>query len=328
MYKASLKLAVLILAQLAFVVTAAQTKNAVSGIIKDSTGSKAIAYATVELFRQPATTPQSIKTVITNNNGRFVFKDVDTGTYRIIISHTGYSNHAKEFVVANETIELGDINITVLPSAMQGVVVTARKPLIEQTDDKIIFNVENDPASKTESAIDILRKTPFVSVDGENNIQVNGQSNFRVLLNGRETAMFAQNVKEALKGFPGALITKIEVITTPSAKYDAEGVGGVINIITKKKVAGYNGSVNTWYSQIGWYNVNTNFSAKFGKVGITLNYGAGGGLNVAGKSRMETVPVDVTAFSRRLLIGNRKMNNFWNFGNAELSWELDTLRTI
>jgi hypothetical protein len=78
---------------------------------------------------------------------------------------------------------------------IKGVTVSARKPLIEQTDDKIIFNVENDPATKTETAIDILRKTPFVSVDGDNNITVNGQSNFKVLLNGRETAMFAQNVK-------------------------------------------------------------------------------------------------------------------------------------
>jgi outer membrane cobalamin receptor len=85
-----------------------------------------------------------------------------------------------------------------------------------------------------------------------------------------------------LKGFPCASITKIEVITTPSAKYDAEGVGGVINIITKKKVVGYNGSINTYYSNTGWKNLNINFSAKFGKVGVTLYYGANGATKIPG----------------------------------------------
>ena len=107
--------------------------------------------------------------------------------------------------------------------------------MIQQSDDKIAYNVENDPASKTETAIDILRKTPFVSVDGEGNIQVNGQSNFKVLLNERETAMFATNVKEALKGLSGATIARIEVITSPSAKYDAEGVGVLLILLPKRK---------------------------------------------------------------------------------------------
>jgi outer membrane receptor for ferrienterochelin and colicin len=208
------------------------------------------------------------------------------------------------------------------------VTVQARKPLIEQADDKIVFNVENDPTTKTETAIDILRKTPFVSVDGDGNVQVNGQTNFKVLLNGRETAMFAQNVKEALKGFPGALITKIEVITTPSAKYDAEGVGGIINIITKKKVAGFNGSVSANYTTSGWYHGNTNFSYKKDKLGITVNYGGNGSQNILGRSRMETVPFVPTTFERRTLQGTRQMKNFWNFGNAEVSYELDTLNTL
>jgi outer membrane receptor protein involved in Fe transport len=166
-------------------------------------------------------------------------------------------------------------------------------------------------------------------VDGDNNISLNGQTNFKVLLNGRETAMFAQNVKEALKGFPGALITRIEVITTPSAKYDAEGVGGIINIITKKKVVGYNGSVNTYMMNTGWYNINANFSAKFGKLGMTLFYGAGGVNGVTGTSRMETKPlISNPPFSKRLLLGERKMTNFWNFGNLEMNYEADTLNTI
>jgi outer membrane receptor for ferrienterochelin and colicin len=327
MSKALFKIGLVMCFQLFFVSLFSQQKKAViSGTVKDSLQAPML-YATIGLYKQgQATTP--VKTGYTNDKGNFRVTGVDTGSYILIISHTGYGDQQQSINAEGKDIDAGTIILFRATAALQGVTVTSKKPLVEQQDDKIIFNVENDPATKTETALDILRKTPFVSVDGDNNIQVNGQSNFKVLLNGRETAMFAQNVKDALKGFPGALITKIEVITTPSAKYDAEGVGGIINIITKKKVVGYNGSVNTWTSNVGWYNINTNFSAKFGKVGITLFYGAGGGVNVPGRSRMETVPVNTSAFKNRLLLGSRKMNNFWNFGNAEVSWELDTLNTF
>src|SRR5205085_12422802 len=117
-------------------------------------------------------------------------------------------------------IQVGVVQLTRATATLGEVRVTSQRPMVEQSDDKIIFNVEDDPTNKSETAIDILRKTPFVTVDGEDNIKVNGKSNFKVLLNGRETSIFARNIKEALRGFPGAVISKIEVITTPSAKYD------------------------------------------------------------------------------------------------------------
>ena len=302
-------------------------KASLSGIIKDS-AAKPLHYATVELFKEAQPT-QLLKSTYTTDKGKFTITGVDTGSYQLVVSHTGYAeNRLRVVVTTAQTVDVADITLGRAAGTLQGVTVQAKKPLIEQADDKIIFNVENDPTTKTETAIDILRKTPFVSVDGDNNVQVNGQSNFKVLLNGRETAMFAQNAKEALKGFQGALITKIEVITTPSAKYDAEGVGGIINIITKKKVGGFNGSVSSYYSTSGWYNGNTNFSAKLGKLGISVNYGANGSRNILGKSRMETLPFVPTTFDRRVLQGTRRMKNFWNFGNAEFSYELDTLNTL
>jgi len=314
-------------AQLLFFPALAQEKkSALTGHVKDSLNAP-LMYATISIYKS-ANPVEAVKTTYTNDKGGFKINGIDTGSYNLVISHTGYMEHAKQVTVTASDLDLGTVQLIPLATSLGGVTVTSKKPLVEMQDDKVIFNVENDPATKTETAIDILRKTPFVSVDGDNNIQVNGQSNFKVLLNGRETAMFAQNVKEALKGFPGALITKIEVITSPSAKYDAEGVGGIINIITRKKVVGYNGSVNTYYSNVGWFNINTNFSAKFGKVGVTLYYGAGGADGVPGKTRMETVPVNTSAFSNRLLLGNRLMNNFWNFGNAEVSYEMDSLNTL
>ncbi len=307
----------------------AQGKASLEGVVGDSTAQKPLPYVTVELYKGAGTATPPLKAVYTNDKGRFSFAALDTGHYTVLVSHTGFAE--KKIMVnvtGNEAIDLKTVLLAPAAAAMQNVVVTARKPLIEQQDDKIIFNVENDPATKTETAIDILRKTPFVSVDGDNNVTVNGQTSFRVLLNGRETGMFAQNPKEALKGFPGSLITKIEVITSPSAKYDAEGVGGIINIITRKKVMGYNGSVNIWVNQIGWYNVNTNFSAKFGKWGMTMYYGLNGGSNIPAKSRMVTQPRVPANFARRELFGTRTMDNLWQFGNAELSYEMDSLNTF
>ena len=303
----------------------AQQAGTISGTVKDDASKKPLQYVTVELSKNG----QPVKSVYTNDKGQFSIAGIDTGRYQLLVTHTGFAELLHEVEMnGQKNLVLEDMVMKAADATMQGIVVKARKPLIEQQDDKIVFNVENDPATKTETAIDILRKTPFVSVDGEDNITVNGQSSFRVLLNGRETAMFAQNVKEALKGFPGALITKIEVITSPSAKYDAEGVGGVINIITKKKVVGYNGSLNTHTSTIGWTNLNANFSAKFGKIGITANYGVNGANGIMGRSKMETLPLVPSYFTKRSLTGSREMTNFWNFGNAELSWELDSMNTL
>ncbi len=282
----------------------AQTKNfKISGSIKDSL-QKPLAYVTVGLYKT-GLLDQALKSTYTNESGKYQFNNVDTGNYTLIYTHTGFGEQQQSVVLSDRDIALNDINLSRSQNTLTGVTVVAKKPLIEQLDDKIIFNVENDPATKTETAIDILRKTPFVSVDGDDNVTVNGQSNFKVLLNGRETAMFAQNVKEALKGFPGALITRIEVITSPSAKYDGEGVGGVINIVTKKKVAGYNGSLNTYYSSTKWFNINGNFSAKFGKLGVTVFYGAGGTPGQRGTSMTQTIPNVPSIFSQRTLIGAR-----------------------
>ncbi len=307
----------------------AQSKQfKVTGQVRDSL-QKPVSFVTVSLFRK-GQLDIPLKTTYTNDAGKFTFNNTDTGQYSLILSHTGFAEQQQDFAVAEgKDVQLSDITLYKQTAVLGGVTVTYRKPLVELQDDKIIFNVENDPASKTETAIDILRKTPFVSVDGDDNVQVNGQSNFKVLLNGRETAMFAQNVKEALKGFPGALITKIEVITSPSAKYDGEGVGGVINIITKKKVAGYNGSVNMYYSSIKWANLNANFSAKLGKFGITMFYGAGGNTpEQMGRTLTRTVPAIPSLYTQRELRGNRWMRNFWNNGNAEISYEIDSLNTI
>jgi outer membrane receptor protein involved in Fe transport len=306
----------------------AQPKMKLTGLVSDS--SKPMALVTVRLFK-PNNNTIALQTTLTAENGTYQLNKPDTGNYILAFNHTGFAE--KTIAINVNTLE-GDMQVDPVQLSrstglLKEVVVKSQRPLVEQSDDKIVFNVEDDPSSKSETAIDILRRTPFIQVDGEDNIKINGKSNFRVLLNGRETSMFARNVKEALRGFPGALISKIEVITSPSAKYDGEGIGGLINIITKKKVAGYNGtltSFNRTSDKTAAFSVNGN--AKVGKLGVSLFFNAGLQDPVSQRNINTTIPTVPTAYSRRVLDGDQRNSATWSYGNAEFSYEIDSLNTL
>src|SRR5215831_8288713 len=298
----------------------------ITGTVSDSLH-RPLGFTTVSLYKSKHSA-SPFKNTYTKENGRFEIM-ADSGIYKIGFSHTGYTNKLIELKNENNTnLDLGEVVLAPASTTLERVTVTAVKPLVEQNNDKIVYNAENDPAAKTETASDILRKTPLVTVDGDGNVQVNGQSNFKVLLNGRETSMFAQNLKDALKGFPGALISKVEVITSPSAKYDAEGVGGIINIITKKRVIGYNGFISSYGGTTGNYSESINLSAKLGKTGFSGFYGLNGMNNQPGTSLLTTSPLVPSVYSKRTLAGDRSSGYFSNYGNFEASLEADSLNTI
>ncbi len=303
---------------------AAQEGYVITGKVADSV--KSLEGATVSLYAA-AGVKSAIGTTRTDHAGQFIIPVKDTGSYVLEASFTGYASHTRKITVTGTT-NLGTIILPAISGQLKDVTVTAKKKLIEQTDDKIIYHAESDPLARSQTAIDILRRIPYVSVDGDDNVRINGQTNFRVLLNGRETAMFAQNVRDALQGFPGATIMKIEVITNPSARYDAEGIGGIINIITKKRVEGYNGSLSTWTTTIRQLVTNANFNAKMGKVGLSLNYGTRSNIGIRSSSYIQTTPTVPAFYTERLLEGQRKGTSFWNFGNGELTWALDSLHTL
>ncbi|HEX8334831.1 MAG TPA: outer membrane beta-barrel protein, partial [Segetibacter sp.] len=296
------------------------------GFITDSTH-KPLTYATINLLKA-GQAPGTEKRTYTTNKGFFEVR-ADTGNYILTVTHTGFTDVSINTTIRTGDNKIDDIALRPANHILQNVTVVTKKPLIEQGDDKLTYNVENDPAAKSESASDILRKTPLVTVDGDGNVQVNGQSNFKILLNGRETSMFAMNVKEALKNFPGGIISKIEVITSPSAKYDAEGVGGIINIITKKKVIGYNVYLNSYYSTLTNYTENASFNIKAGKFGVSGYIGTSGSAkDIRGRNINETTPFGNAAFSKRTLTGERLGRNIGTFGNMEVIYEVDSFKTL
>jgi outer membrane receptor protein involved in Fe transport len=305
-------------------------KPTITGLLSDSVTHAPLSFATIELYKN--NTDQPVKVTSSDGEGKFAIL-LDTGSFIVHYTYVGYTDKKMPLSITSDgPTNLQPIFLVPISRSLGTVTISAKKPLIEQTDDKIIFNADVDPSTKTESALDILRKTPFVSVDGNDNILVNGQSNFRVLLNGRETGMFSQNVSQALRSFPGASITKIEVITNPSAKYDAEGVGGVINIVTQKKIIGYNGvaSFNMSTTHVG--SGTLTFNMKKSKVGIALNYNLNK-IGLLGQSPPFLVYSKVDAinsqtYTSRTSEGSTNQTLFQNFGNAEISYELDSLKTF
>jgi len=302
-------------------------KMKLSGVVSDS--SSTLALVTVRIYKKNSTVPLQI--TLSKENGGFQFVKPDTGNYVLSFTHTGFAEKRIDITVPPQTgdMQINPVQLSRTNGMLKEVVVSSPRPMVEQSDDKIVFNVEDDPTNKTETAIDILRKTPFITVDGEDNIKVSGKTNFKVLLNGRETSMFARNIKEALRGFPGAVISKIEVITTPSAKYDGEGIGGLINIITKKKVVGYNGSLSSFSrTSDKLNNLSINGNAKVGTIGLSVFLNSGFTKPVLLHNTNTTLPTTQNIYAKRTLDGDQHSNSGWSFGNAELSWELDSLNTV
>ncbi len=213
---------------------------------------------------------------------------------------------------------------------LQGVEVVKQKSLVKADIDKITYDIENDPDSKSNSVMEMLRKVPMVTVDGEDNIQVNGSSTFKVFVNGKPNNMMTNNPKEVLKSMPANSIKRIEVITNPGPKYDAEGVGGILNIVTHGRgMEGYtvtvSGNVSNQGGGGGAYG-----TVKAGKLTVSANYNLNFDSNprsYSGGSR-KTVGQIASSSSDLNYEGSSKNHGHFQYGSLEASYEIDTLRLL
>ncbi|MEO6849296.1 MAG: TonB-dependent receptor, partial [Mucilaginibacter sp.] len=186
--------------------------------------------------------------VVSDPKGNFVLSGLNPGDYRLTIDFLGYKKKTIENVTISAdamNIALGTVLLTPVQNQLNTVEIVAKTPLVENKIDKMVYNVANDLTSQGSSASEVLQKVPQVTVDIDGNVQLQGNSNIRFLINGKPSSIFGASLADALQSIPASQIKSIEVITSPGAKYDANGTGGIINIILKdSKIQGVNGSVN------------------------------------------------------------------------------------
>ncbi len=244
----------------------------IKGVVADSISGKGLPYATISI---QSATQGIVKRLASDASGKFDFSLTTSGKYSIIFQSIGYETSKKEINLETEKskIDLGTIKINTGVQKIDEVSIVAKKPLVRTEVDKIIYSTEVDPEAKTSNALEMLRKVPLVTVDGEDNIQVKGSSDFKILINGKSSSMMAQSPKDVLRSMPANSIKDIEVVTNPSSKYEAEGTGGIINIITtKKQIDGFMGRVNAGIDSRGGYNSGIYLTSKVKKFGFSLNY--------------------------------------------------------
>lgn len=229
-------------------------------------------YATISAAKD-ANLKNTIKKFATDDKGFFQTK-LPVGDYFLAFQYVGKNTLVKKISVPNQEKEynIGKIIIEESSTELDEVSVVAQSPLVKVEIDKLTYNLKDDPESATSNVLDMLRKVPLITVDGDDNVQLKGGSNFKIYLNGKPSNMLASNPSEVLKSMPANSIKDVEVITDPGAKYDAEGVGGIINIITDKRVDdGFVGSVGAGVDSRGGYNGNAYLTTKYGKFGFTGN---------------------------------------------------------
>ncbi len=296
----------------------------ISGTVADSATKRPLGFLTVQLKEESDTIA---KTSLTKADGSFLFAGLKPVKYRLQIIAVGF--HSKTLAIdhsGSTRTDVGTIFIRNKVNTLGEVVVTAQKALVKQETDRITYDLQADPESKVNSVLEMMRKVPFLSLDGDENILLNGSSNYKVLINGKPSGMMDRNPRDILRSMPASTIKSIEVITNPSSKYDAEGLAGIINIITSKKIDnGYNGSINLNHRfLIGGPGAGALFAFKQGKLGMS----AIGGTNIY------NTPVSKTLNNRKTTGANatnldqnstaESASRSAYFG-AEISYEPDSL---
>ena len=246
----------------------------ISGRIIDSATGQPVEFASVSLSVQSV--DKEINGMMTDEKGAFVLTNIADGTYKLSIFSIGYKQGIKNNIIiskATPNVNIGNIKLATVSSKLADVTVAADKNTVEYKLDKTIYNVDKDITSQTGVATDVLKKIPEISVDVDGNIELQGNSNIRFLIDGKPSTIFGTNLPDVLAAIPASQIQSIEIITSPGAKYDAEGTGGIINIILKKSnVQGINGNVSL-SGGTRYENGSFNLNARKGNFGAHVYFG-------------------------------------------------------
>jgi len=188
---------------------------------------------------------------VSGQDGKIEFSDVKQGSYIIYISQAGFENYYSSIIKVDDANSIVSLNnITLQTKSLQQVTVVAKVPVLQHFADKTVFNVQQSILSSGSNVFDILQRSPGVQIDQNDNISLQGKAGVTIMIDGKVIPMSPSDLANMLRGMPSDAIDKIEFITNPSAKYDANGSAGIINIILKKdKRIGTNLTLNLSYGQ-------------------------------------------------------------------------------
>ena len=297
----------------------------ISGTVIDSGTNQPVEFATIALTDA---TGKTIDGTIADAKGKFTISKIVDGKYTVSLSFIGYQTitQSVELEGKKNDINLSTIKLEEEAHQLNEVIVEGKKDLVEERVDRTIYNAENDATTRGGDATDVLKRVPMLSVDLDGNVSMRGSTNITVLINNKPSTIMANSVADALKQIPSDQIKTVEVITSPSAKYDAEGSAGIINIITKKNTlqgltlnvdagAGFRGS-----------NLGINGNYRKDKMGFSLGGFGRANYNVEGafdNSQLTTTTDENQVSTQRLSLQNANNRSQGIFGNYNLGWDYD-----
>jgi len=301
---------------------------AVLGKVTDAVTKQPMALTTVILKTDKNVV---VKQMVTKTDGAFAFTNIARSKYNIVLVNVGYQNKtiAVDAADAGKTnTDIGLITMDAQANNLKEVAIKADKPIIKQEIDRLSYDLQADPENKVSNVLEMMRKVPFITVDADENILLKGNSSYKIFINGKPSGMVERDPKNILRSMPASTIQRIEVITTPPAKYDAEGLAGIINIVTTKIIAaGYNGTLNANGRYPGGPGLGVAFNFKEGKLGIGAF--AGGSLNNSPQTEsLNSRTSTGNAATSLVQQGITKAESKNAYSGVEISYEIDSLNLL
>ncbi len=301
----------------------ARVAGRLTGTVAASQTGQAIAYASVVVLTEAGTHAAGS---VCGEDGQFVLPGLAPGTYTLRVSFLGYQDLVRPGIVvpaAGGTVALGTLSLLPASQQLGEVVVTAQKPLVEEKVDRTVYNAEQDQTTRGGDATDVLKRVPLLSVDLDGNVSVRGSQNIKVLINNKPSTITANSIADGLRQLPADQIKAVEVITSPSAKYDAEGSGGIINIITKTNTLrggqlSLDGSGGT---RSGTLNLNGGY--RTGKMGFALGGFGRAGYNTPGSFTNDQLTTNRAAGQQTRTTQAAATRQNQLFGRYTLGWDYD-----
>ena len=306
-------------------------QTTVKGVLMDETLGEAEPFATVRVFKA-GKTEKPVAMFLTNENGEFKQEVKGKGKFDIVFSSIGKEDLKQTVTLGQENpLDLGTLYIKENATMLKGVEIVAQKPLVKMDVDKMSYNVAEDEDSKSNTVLDMLRKVPMVTVDGQDNISVNGSSSFKVYVDGMPNAMFSANPSMVFKSMPATAVKSIEVVTNPGAKYDAEGAAGILNIVMNKQnpqaaqsLNGYNGTVraSAGTKQLGGSVFVNGQQGKFSySANVMTSY------NKPGNTTTETEQIQTNGNSQ-LLTSENDLKTPFTMGSLTMGYQIDSMSVL